>query len=218
MSTIAGISGNCAEPRRVSVSVSRRSTWALAFAALVLAIGAFTAGLVYQATEATAHLAAAQASAVHAKGALARGDTAAAAEWVERARTNAENAHRSAHSVSWTVAAAVPWMGSPLETERQMSDVMVGLTERVLGPAVALAKDVSPERLLTRDGRFDLGTSSDNARRFDDIARNAAALDAQTESIPEPAYLTAVGDARAALLREVADLTRLLEMHSLARE
>ncbi|WP_237570037.1 hypothetical protein [Mycolicibacterium lacusdiani] len=198
----------------MSASVSRRPKWALAFAALLLAIGAFTVGLVYQATEATSHLAAAQESVVHAKDALTAGDTAAAAEWVERAQTNAENAHRSAHSVSWSIAAAVPWVGSPLDTERQMSDVMLGLTERVLGPAVALAKDVSPERLLTRDGGFHLETVRDNAPRLDDIARDAAALDAQTESIPEPAYLTAVGDARTALRREVADLARILELPS----
>ena len=218
MSRIAEFSSDRERPRDVSVSVLRWPKWPLAIAALLLAIGAFTAGLVYQATDATSHLAAAHESVVHAKDALAAGDTAAAAQWVERARINAENAHRSAHSVSWSVAAAVPWVGSPLETERQMSDVMLGLTERVLGPAVALAKDVSPERLLTRDGEVRPGTLRDNAPRLDDIARDAAALDAQTKSIPEPAYLTAVGDARTALRREVADLAELLQMPPQAAE
>ena len=76
----------------------------------------------------------AQDSAQQAKDALLSGKSEDATRFAESAQFHAHRARAATHSLPWNVAAAVPFLGSPLRTTQQISDVVVGLADGVLLP------------------------------------------------------------------------------------
>ena len=124
---------------------------AVAAGLLLLVAVAFGSWLGYEAVHARSNLEEARTSAQQAKEALLKGNSEDAAQWANEAHTHAQTARDSTHSLPWSVASVVPWLGGPFKTGQQLSDVVLGLTVDVLQPSAQVAAAISPDRLLKGD-------------------------------------------------------------------
>ena len=98
---------------------SRRT--AVAITATTLVVGGFVAWLGYTAYEAKDNLEAARDHAQSAKSALLAGDTGVAESAAAEADREASAAYDNTHSLPWNITAAIPVIGSPFESTRQMN-------------------------------------------------------------------------------------------------
>jgi hypothetical protein len=183
---------------------------------LLLLVVAFAGWLGFQAMHAKSYLEEARSDAKQAKEALSKADVGEATRWANAARSHAQEAQDATHSTPWNVAAVVPWLGSPFKSGQQISDVVLGLASDVLKPSVDVAQALSPDHLLGGNGRVDVQLLTDNAQKLDEISAAATKLNSQAEEITDPAYLSAIGDARSALQAQTSDLAGLLENTALA--
>jgi hypothetical protein len=182
---------------------------------LLLAL-AFAGWLGFQATHAKSYLEQARSDAQQAKDAISKANVGEATKWADAAQVHAQQARDATHSVPWNIAAVVPWLGSPFKAAQQISDVVVDLASDVLKPSVNIAQALSPDHLLNGDGRVDVQLLSSNAPKLDELSAAAAKLDAQAKAITDPAYLSAIGDARSALQTQTSELAGLLANTALA--
>lgn len=176
---------------------------------------AFGCWLGLRAIEAKSNLEQARHNAAQAKEALLKGHTEDAVHWADSAQAHAEAARAATHSLPWNVVAAVPWLGSPLKTGRQISDVVLALTADVLQPAAHVGAVLSPDRLLAND-RVDVQLLRRQEPALGKISAEATRLNAAAQAISEPNYLSAVRDARAQLQGQTSEITKLLEDSALA--
>jgi len=209
--------GSAPEARRSKLRLRPRGWRGAAVAGLLLLIAvAFAGWLGFEATHAKSYLEQARSDAQQAKDALSQGNIEEATKRVDAARSRAEQAQDATSSVPWNIASAVPWLGSPFKSGQQISDVAVGLIADVLTPAVHVGEALSPDHLLAGNGRVDVQLLRDNASKLDEISTAATKLDAQAKAIVQPAYISALRDARTALQTQTSDLAGLLENTVLA--
>jgi hypothetical protein len=208
-----------------SVPEERRSKWrsrprglrgAVVAGVLLLLAVAFAGWLAFEAKHAKSYLEQARTDAQQAKEALSKGDAAEATKRVDAARSHAQQAQDATSSVPWNIASAVPWLGSPFKSGQQISDVVAGLVADVLTPSVHVGEALSPDHLLAGNGRVDVRLLRDNASKLDEISTAATKLDAQAKAIVEPAYISALSDARTALQTQTSDLAGMLKNTVLA--
>lgn len=154
-------------------------------------------------------------SAQEAREALSKGDTADAKPLVDEAASAAQNARDAAHSIPWSIASGVPWLGSPLKTGREISDVVFDLATEVLQPSANVGLALAPDQLL-KDGRVDVQALRDAAPKLSEISKAVTDLDAQAANISEPTYMSAIGDARSQLQAQMSDISGLLRNVDLA--
>ncbi|WP_448392650.1 DUF4012 domain-containing protein [Mycolicibacterium sp. XJ879] len=193
----------------------RRST--LIAGVVLLVVVAFGCWLAYGAFQARSNLEAARSAAQEAREALLKGDADQTTQWVDKATAHAQDAQDATHSLPWNIAAAVPWLGSPFKTGQQISDVVVGLAADVLQPSADVAEALSPDQLL-QDGRVNVQLLRDSAPRLSEISASASQLGEQANAISQPAYFSAMRDARSQLQSQTADVTGLLENTDLAAQ
>jgi hypothetical protein len=182
---------------------------------VLLVLIAFGCWLAYEGVQAKSNLEDARGAAQQAREALLKGNSADTKQWVDQAQSHAKNAHDATHSVPWSLASAVPWLGSPFKTGQQISDVVLGLATDVLLPSADVAQALSPDRLL-EGGRVDVQLLRNSAPRLTEISAAAAKLGDQARAISEPAYLSQIRDARTQLQKQTADVTGLLRNTDLA--
>ncbi|WP_192724344.1 DUF4012 domain-containing protein [Mycobacterium sp. OAS707] len=182
---------------------------------LLLAV-AFAGWLGFQATHAKSYLEQARSDAQQARDAISNANVGEATKWADAAQGHAQQAHDATHSLPWNIVAAVPWLGSPFKSGQQISDVVADLASQVLKPSVDVAQALSPDHLLSGEGRVDVQLLSSNAPKLDELSAAATKLDAQAKAITEPAYLSAIGDARSALQTQTSELAGLLANTALA--
>jgi uncharacterized protein DUF4012 len=183
---------------------------------LLLVAVAFAGWLGLQATHAKSYLEQARSDAQQARDALSKGNVDDATNFVKTAKSHAKQAQDATHSLPWNIASVVPWLGSPFKSGRQISDVVVGLVSDVLQPSVQAGEALSPDHLLAGNGRVDVQLLRDNTVKLNEISTAAAKLEDQAKAITEPAYLSAMRDARSALQTQTSDLARLLQNTALA--
>lgn len=193
--------------------VRRRLIW-ISLAVLVLLI-AFVSWLGFNAVNAKSNLEQARDSAQEAKDALLQGDSAGASELAADAASHAQAARDATHSVPWTIAAGVPWLGSPFKTGQQISNVVLGLAADVLQPAAESAAVLAPDQLLA-GGRLNVESLSSQEPQLSTISDSATRLNAEAESISEPRYVSVLGTARLQLQQQTNDVANLLENTTLA--
>nr|WP_051468987.1 DUF4012 domain-containing protein [Mycolicibacterium tusciae] len=181
---------------------------------MIVAI-AFACWLGIRGFEAKSNLEQARESASQAREALLRGDTGDASRLAGDANTHAESARDATHSLPWNVIAAIPWLGSPLKSGQEISDVVVGLTGDVLQPSTDVGSAIAPTRLL-EDGRVNVGLLRDQEPKLSKISADAVRLDAEAKAIADPGYLSLLRDARSQLQEQIADIAELLENTALA--
>jgi hypothetical protein len=183
---------------------------------LLLVAVAFAGWLGFQATHAKSYLEQARSDAQQARDALSKGNVGDATNFVKAAQSHAKQAQDATHSLPWDIASVVPWLGSPFKSGQQISDVVVGLVSDVLQPSVHAGEALSPDHLLAGNGRVDVQLLRDNTVKLNEIATAATKLDDQAKAITEPAYLSAMRDARSDLQTQTSDIARLLENTALA--
>jgi hypothetical protein len=176
---------------------------------------AFVCALGYQAFEVKSNLEEARDGAQKAKEALLKGNIEEAAKWVNDAYSNAQRARGATHSLPWSVAAAVPWLGGPFDTGQQISDVVLGVVANVLQPSVHVGEAISPDRLF-EGGRLDVQRLRDAAPQLSEISTAATKLDAQASAISDPNYISLMRDARSKLQAQTSEISRVLQNTALA--
>lgn len=177
--------------------------------AAILTVAGFAGWLGYEGLQAKSSLEEAQEYALRAKNALLSGDTEKAARAADDANKYAQDAKSSADSIPWRIASAVPWLGSPFDSTRQMTSIVSGLTHDVLVPAVDAGSAVSPDQLILDGARINLTALRDAAPVLETTAAAISDLEEQANNVGST-YIGVIDDARTDLRNQVAELSGLL--------
>jgi len=189
--------------------------WGALAAALIAVI--FIGWLGFTGLSAKSNLEQARTSAEQSKDALLSGKSEDATRFAENAQFHARQAQGAAHSLPWNIAAAVPFLGSPLKTTQQIADVVVGLADDVLLPGATMGAGLSPDKLI--DGtRLDLKLLRAEQPRLTELATAAAKLDAEAQAVSSPGYVPLISDARSQLQDQTSRLAQLLGNTSIAAQ
>ncbi|MEE2060387.1 DUF4012 domain-containing protein [Rhodococcus artemisiae] len=183
----------------------------------VLVVVCFFGWLGYEGLQAKSSLEKAQDFAMQAKDALLSGDTDTATRAAGDANRYAQDAQGAVDSAPWRVAGAVPWLGSPFDTTRQMTTIVSGLTHDVLLPAVDAGSAVSPDQLILDGARINLAALRDAAPVLETTSAAITDLDAQAQEV-DSTYLGLIDDARLDLQDQVSELSGLLNNTSTAAQ
>ncbi|WP_442978758.1 DUF4012 domain-containing protein [Rhodococcus sp. 852002-51564_SCH6189132-a] len=182
----------------------------------LVAVG-FIGWLGYEGLQAKSNLEKAQDFATQAKDALLAGDTDKARVAAGDADRYAQDAWSSVDSVPWRIAGAVPFLGSPFDSTRQMTTIVSGLTEQVLLPAVDAGSAVSPDQLILDGARINLAALRDAAPVLETTSAAISDLDEQAQNV-DSTWLGLIDDARVDLQDQVSELSGLLNNTSLAAQ
>ncbi|WP_020110662.1 DUF4012 domain-containing protein [Rhodococcus sp. 114MFTsu3.1] len=182
--------------------------WAVVIV-LVLVV-AFVAWLAYEAVTAKSNLETTRDAANKAKDSLLDGDVAGAQAAAAEASDSAKKAQDAASSIPFSVAGAIPYLGSPLATVSDIADVVHGLAVDVLEPASAASASISPNSVIEGGGRVNLQALTDAEPVLAETSAAAEDLYAQAQAIEDPAFLGVVQDARVQLENQTHDLAGLL--------
>ncbi|MBW4818538.1 DUF4012 domain-containing protein [Rhodococcus qingshengii] len=198
--------------RRRSVGTKhRRRNIATGLGIAALVIAAFTVWIGYTAFQVKDNLEAARDHAQAAKNALLTGETEEAKRSAADADKYATLARSGTHSLPWNILSPIPFIGSPLETTKQMTDVVHGLTQDVLLPAVDAGTALAPDELIQSGGRIALEPLRDAAPALEQTANAAKQLATRADAVQEASFVGAVNDARITLIDQTADLAKLLD-------
>ena len=200
-------------PRLKALAVRPAARWSAL--ALLLLFVVFIGWLGYGAMHAKSDLEQSRTNAQQAKDALLGGKADDATRYAENAEFYARQARASTHSLPWNIAAVVPWLGSPFKAGQQISDVVVGLTTDVLKPAAKAGVGISPDTLFA-DGRVNVQLLRDKEPTLTALSADATQLNAQASEITEPAYISALRDARKQLQDQTSDIAGLFSNTSVA--
>ncbi|WP_241384819.1 DUF4012 domain-containing protein [Rhodococcus sp. CH91] len=182
-----------------------------------LAVVGFFGWLGYEGLQAKSNLEKAQEFAMQAKDALLAGDTEKARTSADDADRYAQDAQSSVDSPPWRVAGAVPFLGSPFDSTRQMTTIVSGLTGEVLLPAVDAGSAVSPDQLILDGARINLAALRDAAPVLESTSAAITDLDKQAQNV-DSTWLGLIDDARLDLQSQVSELSGLLNNTSLAAQ
>lgn len=197
--------------RRRDGNTHRRRNIATGLGIAALVIAAFTAWIGYSAFQVKDNLEAARDHAQAAKNALLTGETEQAKRSAADADKYATLARSGTHSLPWNIISPIPFIGSPLQTTKQMTDVVHGLTQDVLLPAVDAGTALAPDELIQSGGRIALEPFRNAAPALEQTAKAAKQLAAQADAIQEATFVGVVNDARITLIDQTADLANLLD-------
>ncbi|WP_461665201.1 DUF4012 domain-containing protein [Gordonia sputi] len=201
-------------PTRTS-GIFRRRNLVFAGGAVLIIVVAYCVWLVFQAQSVKSSLEQARTLSQQSKDSLLHEDTSSASKLADQAQQHAQDAKDTTHSASWSVAAAVPWLGSPLKTGQQISDVAAGLTSEVLKPAAELGSTVAPDSLLA-GGRVNVTALRDEAPKLTTVSAAATRLDKDAQAIQNPHFVSALDTARSQVQSQTADIATLLKNTSIA--
>ena len=157
----------------------------------------------------------ARAEAVQTKDALSKGHVEAAAQHASAVRVRAQEARDATRTVPWTLAARLPWLGSPFESVQQISNVVLGFANDVLEPSTRVGLALSPDRLFS-GSRLDVQLLRREEPALSKISADAKRLNADAAAIEKPTYLSAVDAARSKLQAQIASVTGILDTTALA--
>jgi hypothetical protein len=182
---------------------------------LLIAAVVFGCWLTFEGLQAKSNLEQARNDAQMAKDAFSQGNTEDATKWVSEAHSHAQAARDATHSLPWSVASVVPWLGSPFETGQQISDVVLGLVDDVLQPSEQVGAAISPDRLL-EGNRLNVQLLRDAAPKLGEISAATTQLDADARAISDPRYISLLRDARTQLQAQISDISELIQNTALA--
>ncbi len=182
---------------------------------LLVAFVAFAVWLGFRAITVKSNLEQARYAAQQVKEALLKGDTNDALPAADEAVGHARAANAATHSAPWTIAAAVPVLGSPFKAGQQIADVVVDLAADVLRPAAGAGVGLSPPTLYS-DGRVDLQLLRKQEPVLNDLSQAAARIDAKAAAITNPAVPSPISSARSQLQSQVSGIARLIQNTAIA--
>ncbi|WP_425334443.1 DUF4012 domain-containing protein [Prescottella agglutinans] len=185
--------------RRITIGIAAASAAAVAWAC-------YTA---YEATQVKLNLERAANYSQQAKVSLLAGNSDAAALAASDADRYADRARETTDSLNWRVVAAVPGVGDPFHTTRQIATVVHGLTSEVLPSAVSTGSAIAPDQLILDGARINLQALRDAAPTITDTASAAQALATQASAV-DGSFLGPVDDARVQLAQQTSELSAML--------
>ncbi|GGG28072.1 hypothetical protein GCM10007304_47400 [Rhodococcoides trifolii] len=189
---------------------SRKKPVLIGIGVVLILLIAFVAWLGYNAYSAQKSLTATRDAAEKAKNSLLGGDIPAAQQAAADAKKNADDAKSNTDSIPFTIASAIPFVGSPFDTVSQITDVVGGLATDVLVPAADAGSGVSPRGLVDGAGRVNLQPLRDAQPVLEQTSTAATDLDLAAQNIGESSYLSTVNDARIKLQNQTHELSGLL--------
>jgi hypothetical protein len=199
------------EPKRLRRSRSNRIVLGVALAA---ALGLCWLGFkVWQTYDALDRV---KTGSEAAKAQLLSNDPEAAHQLAGEAQAAANDAAASTHSLTWRTAASVPLLGSPFRSVRDIADVAVELTSRVLVPAVDTGEALAPANIVGEEGKVNLGPLRDAGPALDKIALSALDIADMAKNVQVPTYLGSVANAREELISQTDALAKLLSNSAIA--
>ena len=136
------------------------------------------------------------------KSRLLAGDQAGARAELVTADRDAEAAARHTNGLAWRAAAAVPWLGSPLDTVRGIALTAHDLTSTTLPQVVGVATALSPDRLRVASDQIDVRRLRTAGPTLADVERQTAAATKRADDLPHSTWLPAADNAR----KDFADL------------
>ncbi len=201
-------------PNRSSWLQRHRRSVVLTVLALGLLLG-LVSWLAVEAFSAKQNLQQARSEATQAKDALSKGHADAAVQHANAVQAHAQKASDATESIPWTLAAKLPWLGSPFETGQQMSKVILGFANEVLTPASHIGLALAPDKLFT-GSRLDVHALRNEEPTLTKLSLAAKRFDAEAAAVAKPAYLSEVADARDKLQSQISTVTRILDTAALA--
>ncbi|GAA2064573.1 DUF4012 domain-containing protein [Williamsia deligens] len=187
----------------------RRRTVLIVVAVVLLIVVIALAWIAYRAVSAKSDLETARTQASAARSAVLNGDVGRAQQAASAAESAASSAHSATHDPVWSVAAAIPFLGSPLKSVADISDVVSDLSGEVLKPIASLATTLDPSRLRTGDKGIDTTLLQQNQQQLGRIADAAERIDARAASI-DGSWLGQVSDARTQLASQTQKTSRFI--------
>lgn len=157
----------------------------------------------------------ARSEAIQAKDALSKGHADVAVQHATAVQAHARKASDATESIPWTLAAKLPWLGSPFETGQQMSKVVLGFANDVLAPASRIGLALSPDKLFS-GSRLDVHALRNEEPALTKLALEAKRFDTEAVAIPKPEYLSEVADARTKLQSQISTVAKILDTAALA--
>lgn len=154
---------------------------------------------------------------IAAKAAIMDGDVHGAQLHAAAAESAADSARSATDNPVWRATAAIPWLGSPLQSVHQMTESVADTAAQVLVPSAALAQTISPSTLRGPDNALNLKPLAAAQPRLAEIATNAERIDERTQHIPG-SWLEQVSDARTQLVDQIAETARFLRGTDLAAQ
>ncbi|MGZ8176956.1 DUF4012 domain-containing protein [Williamsia sp. SKLECPSW1] len=187
----------------------RRRTVLIVVAVVLLIVILAVAWIAYRAVSVKGDLETARTQASAARAAVLDGDVARAQQAAASAESAASSAHSATHDPVWSVAAAIPGLGSPLKSVSDISDVVSDLSTQVLKPIATLATTLDPSRLRTGDKGIDTTLLAQNQQQLGQIADAADRIDARAQAI-DGSWLGQVSDARKQLASQTQKTSRFI--------
>ncbi|MGV9669262.1 DUF4012 domain-containing protein [Gordonia sp. NPDC003504] len=172
---------------------SHRKLW-ITLAVIITLIILAILWLAFSAFKTKGDLEAAKTDAQQAKTLIVKGDESGAKRAAQSAADEASSAADRTHGIIWSAAAAVPWLGDPLDSVRQMSDAVSDYANDVLLPSADLASVLSPSQLRSGD-TINTAPLQRAQPQLAALAARSSAISDQARSI-EPSWLGTVADAR----------------------
>ncbi|PYE20205.1 uncharacterized protein DUF4012 [Williamsia limnetica] len=192
-------------PRRKS-----RLRWWLLGALVVLVLLVVAAlYLGYLGLKAKDSLDSARGHASSAQRAFLAGDTDKAVDEANAAVTDAASAKDDAHNPVWSAAAAIPWLGDPLQSVQEMTDSVDALASDVLAPTAELAGVINPDNLRAEDNTINTTALSEAQPQLAVIADRAEEIQADVTST-DGSWFGTVSDARTQLLDQLTESARFI--------
>lgn len=158
----------------------------------------------------------ARTQALGARTAVVAGDPTAAHALTVQAASASAAARGNTSTLPWHLISAIPWVGQPFDTVRQISAAVDDLAKQVLLPAADVAQALSPSKLRGSGGQIDIAALNKAAPTLRQASDAATDLQGRVDQIPSGGYVGAIEDARVTLQKQTGDLTSLLQNTSTA--
>jgi hypothetical protein len=183
---------------------------------VILLVAGFAVWLGVAAYRGQTSLVAARSHLEQAKSALVSGDSATVTTQLGLASTDAAAARSATTSLPWDLAAAVPYLGQPFATARELAQAVDELVVQVLQPAAQVGDALAPEKLRPSGKQIDVAPLVAARTPLAAASSAAAALDERVRRIPPAGYIGPVDDARRTLQTQVSELADQLDTASIA--
>ncbi|WP_168187012.1 DUF4012 domain-containing protein [Williamsia sp. 1138] len=188
---------------------SRLRWWLLGtFVVLVLLVAA-ALYLGFLAATAKSSIDSARGHAASAQRAFLAGDTDKAVREADAAVVAADAAKGDTHNPVWSAAAAIPWLGDPLQSVQEMTDSVDALATDVLAPTAELAGVINPDNLRSADNTINTAALAQAQPQLAVIADRAEAIQADVTST-DGSWFGTVSDARTQLLDQLTESARFI--------
>jgi len=188
--------------RRRRAGAARRVTLAAAAAAVLLGL----AWILVTGLLARRELERVRAGVPRLRALISEGNVAGARGEADELRGSAHRAHLLTTGPAWYAAAAIPYLGDPLDTVRGVTASVDDLGRTVLPGLAGVADRVNPRTLLTAGDRIDVDLLATAAPALGTAAADVAGARAAVAALPAHTWLAPADGARSALLGQLGDL------------